>query len=344
MKLSDRKQKILQAVIDDYVADASPISSKHLQESVFPDLSSATIRNELMALEEMGYLLQPHTSAGRIPSLKAYEYYVDSLMSASPLTVEEIAKIENYFTNQISGIDEIVKKTAKLISDITNYTSVVVVDNLRDVIIEKIKLVPLGKKSALLVIVTGSGVIKDSILEFKNAYSDDYFKASTDLLNRMYIGKTLADIDLCSHTIDCEIEQYLSILQVVIDAIKRHTVDLSKRNIALEGQSKIFDHPEYRDVDKVREFMSLVSHKENIYPHLKSDNIQVSINVSNTDDKASSVSIVSASYRVTGKNIGNVGVIGPTRMDYSKVVSVLEHVGRVLDKIAFERIDDDEKC
>ena len=175
-KLSERKQKILKAVVDEYITTATPVSSGGIKDKHFDNISSATIRNELSALEDMGYLIQPHVSSGRIPSKKAYSLYVDRFLQKQALTSKEIDLIENSFKNRFGAIEDIVRSTAKVISDITNYTSVIVLKNINKVLLKEIKLVDLDSHTVLVVIITDSGIIRDKVITLNEEISAEYIK------------------------------------------------------------------------------------------------------------------------------------------------------------------------
>ena len=196
MILSERKRKILLAVVEDYIQDAAPVSSKDIQEKYLPDCSSATIRNELSALESMGYLVQPHVSSGRIPSEKAFRLYVDELMETEPLTGAETALIDRYFesyADRMGSVEGVVANVAKLISDITNYTSVAVKSFAKSECIKSITVLPISDDSALVVIVTDTQVLKDNVIRTENLDDKSASKAS-EWLNRMFAGKSLDEL------------------------------------------------------------------------------------------------------------------------------------------------------
>ena len=172
MALDRRKLMILKAIIDDYIATAMPIGSRTVSRKIDLDLSSATIRNEMYDLEEMGYLDQPHTSAGRVPSQKAYRYYVDQIIKNTALSAKEAQQLNSYFMQQLNEVEEVIAATAKALSDVTNYTSLVLKPQLNKINIEHIQLVYIGHGSALLVIVTDAGLVKDTIIEVPESMDD----------------------------------------------------------------------------------------------------------------------------------------------------------------------------
>ncbi len=335
MELSERKKKILQLVVSDYIETAVPVSSKSITEKHLSNLSSATVRSELAALEELGYLSQPHTSAGRIPSNEAYKLYVSELMVKESLTVTELDYIKEIFLKNTNDVEEVIKQTAKIISDLTNYTSLAVASHDAQETIENIKLIRIKQDSALLLIVTQTKLLKDSIIELSSQMTDGRIEEANILLEKMFVGKTFNEICNIDLLLDESFESYKSVFIKVIDALKEY-VTLSD-DVILEGTDKILDNPEYADLDKLKRFMSIVTKKDKVIDLLSDDGRDIKINVKIGSDGYEGLpdecSVVSATYSVGGIKLGTYGVIGPVRMDYKKVVSVLENVGRILENI-----------
>ena len=340
MELSDRKKKILQLVIENYIETAVPVSSKAITEKYLTTLSSATVRSELSTLEELGYLSQPHTSAGRIPSKEAYKLYVNELMVKDSLTVEEINYIEKIFSEKTATMDQVFKSAAKVISELTQYTSLAMTANDSEEIIRNIKLLRLKPDAALLVIVTDNKIFKDSIIDIDKAMSDDSIDEANELLNKLLIDKKIKDV--CTDEFDGlvkEFNEYSAVFREVVGALREYFESYTE--IITEGEEKILDHPEYADVDKLRNFMSVVTSKDKIVQLLDDDGREIKVNVKigtdGYDEIPDDCSIVSATYTVNGVKIGTYGVIGPIRMDYKKTVAVLENVGRILESIISKR-------
>ena len=186
--LSDRKKKILRAVVDSYIDSASPISSKGIQEQYLTECSSATIRNELSALESMGFLIQPHVSAGRIPSEKAFKFYVNELLSDGGITAVDVDAIDKYFEHRNGNLEEVMAAVAKMISEVTNYTAVVVKEDMSDKI-TAIRLLDLYNGNMLVVIVTDSRVLKDGMVEIPDDFDESLIAHAEKWLNKLFVGK-----------------------------------------------------------------------------------------------------------------------------------------------------------
>ena len=337
MEISERKTKILRAVVDEYVAGAHPLSSQEIRDKHLPDLSPATVRSELSALEEMGYLVQPHTSAGRIPSTKAYKYYVDHLMTRRELSIEDAEYIRGYFEGKIMQVEDLVRRTAKVVSDMTNYTSVIVLNDIEKVRIKKIKLVDLTDGELLVVIVTDAGVIRDTTVNMDIDIGEGYIATATQLLNNIFTGHTLEEVEMPGSMIDGELSSFRQLFDNVIDALKRRT----NSQVYLEGGSKILDYPEYRDIDKARNMIATFDNRDELASAMSmAEDIGISLKI-DKDERGGieDCSVVTARYSIGGKEIGKVGVIGPTRMNYDKVISVLNCINDILN----EGVEDEQK-
>lgn len=337
MDLSERKKKILSAIVDESIKTAEPISSKDLQEKYIQDLSSATIRNELMALEEMGFLSQPHTSAGRIPTAEGYKKYINELMPIKKLSKKEADSIKASFEERFYSMDAILNKAAKTISDATNYASMVYYGITDEAVVEKIGLIKLTDTQTMVVVATDLGLIKQ---ETKNIQAtEEELKGASKILTDTFYGKKLEEIDSNSILLTKELARYQDIFNLIVDVITNREEDLDK-NIAVSGKDKLLDYPEYHDINKLKKTFSLLDKKEDLYPLLSSNNGDLEINFKIGGDENLGItdcSIVTATYKSKGKPIGTAGVVGPVRMDYGKVVSILKNVIQVLEDDFFDR-------
>ncbi len=337
MKLSERKKKILQYVVDDYISTAQPVSSKSITEKYMQDISSATVRSELAGLEEMGYLSQLHTSSGRVPSTEAYKLYVKELMDKGKLTGKEIGAIKNAFRDHSDNLEQVVQNTVKVISELTDYTSVAVANHSGKEKILKLDIFRHKANQALLLIVTETTLIRDKFISIPESMTDAQIEDASRLISKLFVGKELGEINSMSVTVREEFAGYRDIFESVMNAIEDY-VENDHTNVVMEGEGKILNHPEYNnDSEKMKNFLSVVTSKDRLAELLSddNDNIEINIKIGGEDDKSmpSDCSLVTATYSASGVKIGTYGVIGPLRMDYQKVVSVLEGVGRILEDI-----------
>lgn len=333
MKLSDRKKKILQYVVDDYIATAQPVSSKVITEKYMTDISSATVRSELAGLEELGYLTQLHTSSGRVPSIDAYRVYVTELMDKGKLSSKELGIIKNTFKNHADNIETVVQNAVKVISELTDYTSVAVTGHNSKEKILKIDLFRHKADQALLLIVTESTLIRDKFINIPEGMTEAQVEHAGKLISDIFTGKELGEVLNVSESVKNEFKEYREIFGSIIEAIEEY---ISKDNVSvvMEGEGKILNHPEYSDSRKVKDFLSVVTSKDKLKELLVDDNDNIEINIKiggEEGDMPSDCSLVTATYSASGVKIGSYGVIGPLRMDYQKVISVLEGVGKILE-------------
>lgn len=332
MQISERKRKILRTLIDTYICTCEPISSNRLKQECLPDVSSATIRSELVSLEDMGFLVQPHTSAGRIPSSKAYRFYVDNLMNDDDIECE-LLDIKHNFDKNFGDVEEIVKNTAKVLSDITNYTSMVVMGDVNDVVLKEIKLVDIGDNTALAVIITNSGVLKDKVIDLPRNIDGKYFVSANNMLNEIFAGMTVGDVVKGENFATVEIGEYREVFMEVLDMLSSYKRN-SEGRVYLEGTDKIFGYKEYENVDNVRNFMTVINTKEKIHKLISQDeDIEISVKIGKDESGADNMAVVTAKCIIGGREVGKVAVIGPERMDYKKVIKVLGNFTKAIDDI-----------
>lgn len=335
MKLSDRKKKILSYVVDDYISTAQPVSSKSITEKYMKGISSATVRSELAGLEEMGYLNQLHTSSGRVPSIDAYRLYVTELMDKSKLTREETGLIRAAFADHVDSLETVVENAVNVISELTNYTSVAAYSHSGKEKIVKIEIFRFKPAQALLLVVTENTLIRDKFIDIPESMTDAELENASRFLLKAFQGKALDEVLSAGDALKSEFASYREIFEGVMDAIEEY-VERDKADVVIKGEGKILDHPEAGDSEKVKNFLSVVTSKDKLAELLSGGNedIEINIKIGGEDENVpKDCSVVSATYSASGVKVGTYGVIGPLRMDYQKVVSVLKGVGKVLDEI-----------
>lgn len=332
--LSDRKKKILCAVVDSYIDRATPISSKEIQESYLSECSSATIRNELSALESMGYLIQPHVSAGRVPSEKAFRFYVNELMLDNNLTPYEAELIEKYFDRKLTSLEEVITAVTRVISDITNYTAVVVKADMSDTI-TAIRLLDLSNGKMLVVIVTDARVLKDGMIDLPDDFDEQMVFRAQHWLNKLFVGKHVSEFinfDYPFTLVNDEFKQYNALFKKIIDVLKQQSL-MNGMDVEMYGESKILQHHEYSDVASAQKFMSAMENKEKVAEMLTDDGGaagSVTIKIGESDNAPEGCSVVTTRVNLSDNVSGSIGVIGPVRMDYRKVLSVLDKISQII--------------
>ena len=328
--LSERKKKILCAVVDSYIDKAEPVSSKDIQEEYLTECSSATIRNELSTLESMGYLVQPHVSAGRIPSEKAFRFYVNELMYRSDLTTAEAEMIEQYFNHKIGSIEEVMTAVTKIISELTHYTSVVVKEDTSDTI-TAIKLLDLSNGKLLVVIVTDSRVLKDGMVDLPDDFDENMIAQAQRWLNKIFTGKHVSEFINFNYPfalVNDEFSQYNALFKKIIDVLKKVSL-LNGMDVEMYGENKIFEH----DVVNAQKFLTQMENKVQIAEILTDDggaDGSVTVKIGSEENAPEGCAVVTTRVNL-GDNVSSaIGVIGPVRMNYKKVLSVLDKISTIL--------------
>ena len=325
--LDDRKKKVLQAIVEEYINTAEPVSSNALTNNYGLNYSSATIRNEMADLEKKGYLDKTHTSSGRIPSEKGYRYYVDELMKDDDISLEEIKYISSKLETKVNEIEELTKIAANTISEVTHYTTLSIGPKNDEQIIEEIKFVPLGQRMIMAVILTESGLVKETIIKFDEDITEKQVETVNYMFNQKLKGKPLED-----YLFD-EMTYSVNVIKPIIEQIKKVIEEDSK--IYLEGTNKSFDLPEFNSLEVAKNFVNVLDTKELMQDMLNSgfaQDINVYIGNENEKDELKDFSIVTFKHKVGNKDLGTIGIIGPKRMDYSKVISVMKYISKKLDE------------
>ena len=332
--LDDRKKKVLQAIVEEYINTAEPVSSNALTTNHGLDCSSATIRNEMADLEKAGYLDKTHTSSGRIPSEKGYRYYVDELLKDDDISLEEIKYISDKLETKVNEIEDLTKIAANTISEVTHYTTVSIGPKANSQMIEEIKFVLLGSRMMMAVILTDSGLVKETIIKFDEDVTEKQIETVNYMFNKKLKGQPI-------ETIDRPLEDYLydemtysvNVIKPIIEQIKKV---LEEENIYLEGANKSFDLPEFNSLDVAKNFINVLDTKELVTDMLDSgfaDDIHVYIGEENQKEELKDFSVVTFKHKVNGKDLGTIGIIGPKRMDYSKVISVMKYINKKLKEM-----------
>jgi len=332
--LDERKKKILQAIVEEYINTAEPVSSGSLTKNHGLDYSSATIRNDMAHLESIGLLDKPHTSSGRVPSAKGYRYYVNELIKEDDISIEEIKYIQSKLKTKVNEIEDLTRITTETLSEITHYTTVAVGPKNDVQTIEELKFVLLGSRMMMVVIVTDSGLVKETIIKFDEDVTENQIETLNNLFNNRLKGKPLSKIDKpMEEYITSELNYSVDVIKTIIDQINKILEEDSK--MYLEGTNKAFDFPEFKSIKVAKNFMDLIDTKEEMIELLNSgvaDDINVYIGDEGDNEQLKDFSIVTFKHTVGNKDLGTIGIIGPKRMDYSKVISVMKYINKKLNE------------
>ncbi len=331
--MDERKKKILQAVIDEYVNTAEPVSSSSLVEKYHLHYSSATVRNELAELEKNGYLDKTHTSSGRIPSEKGYRFYVDELIKEDDISLEEMKYIQSKLDAKINEIEDLAKIATTTLSEITHYTTVAVGPKPERQLIEEIKFVLLGTRMLMVVIVTDSGLVKETIIKYDEDITQTQVETLNNLFNAKLKGKPLSKIDKpMEEYILAEITYSIDVIKPIIEQINRI---IEEDTFYLEGANKAFDLPEFKSLELAKNFVHVLDEKEVMLDILDSGvakDINVYIGDENDKKELKDFSVITFKHSVGNKDLGTIGIIGPKRMNYSKVISVMKYISKKINE------------
>lgn len=338
--LTERRQNILRLIIEDYVASAEPVGSRALVRKNALGLSPATIRNEMADLEILGYLEQPHTSAGRVPSAKGYRLYVDNLLAPEQLCEKDVSLIEHWYQSKTQRLDEVFRLTAKILSRMTRNLSFVLTQAHEERIFRYMKFLPLNEERAILVLVTDAGVVENRVFRLPPGVAWDELEQVAERLSQRLSGVSLANLDdrLLQEVREAIIQNAALFADMV--AMLRETQNASKQEqLYLGGATHLLNQPEFRDLEKARGLLSVIEEERLVRDLLqvpKEDGVIITIGEENKFSGIQDCSMIQATYRLDGKTVGTLAVLGPTRMEYAKIISVVNflhhHLKSVVEK------------
>lgn len=338
MILNERKIKILEAIINDYIVTAEPIGSRTIAKKYNLGISSATIRNEMSDLEELGFIMQPHTSAGRVPSDKGYRLYVDRLMNFRELTENESEFLQEIIKTNINHIDYLMQQTAKALSLLTNYTTIVSEPKLKKIKIKHIQLIPFDEKSIVAVMVTDNKIVKNHVINVDKAPNDETLNEISNKLNE-YLKNCLPE-QIDSTFLDkfiSDFGEYGKLVNSVFSAFFEGIKSKNDVHLYTSGFKNILAFPEFSDIEKAKILFQTFEEKDMLITLLgnnsfeSNNSIQVLIGNENDMEQMKDCSIIRTDYTVGDGLYGSIGIIGPTRMDYSQVVSILTGIVKSID-------------
>lgn len=332
--LNDRKKRILQAIVEEYIETAEPVSSNTIVNKYGMDFSSATVRNEMAELESIGYLDKPHTSAGRVPSAKGYRFYVDELLKDDNISLEEIKYIQSKLETKVNAIEDLTKIATTTLSEITHYTTVSIGPQTTNNLIEEIKFVSLSTRMLMAIIVTDAGIIKETIIKFDEDITDEQVETLNYMFNNKLKGKPLEIINQpMEEYIQQEMSYSVNVIRPILEQLKK--VISEDEDLYLEGANKSFELPEFKSLEIAKNFINILDTKEIMLDMLNNgfaEDINVYIGDENENEELKDFSVVTFKHSVGNKQLGTIGIIGPTRMDYSKVISVMKYISKKLNE------------
>lgn len=340
-QLTERKKKILEMVVKEYVHSAEPVGSRTIARRYPLGLSSATIRNEMSDLEEMGYLEQPHTSAGRKPSQIGYRFYVDHLLQAYPLSEEEETIIHKSL-QKMNDLEQVISVASRVLSQVTNYTSLVLGPQFSKSAFSQLRILPMEDHKGLVVLVTNMGFVKNKVIELPPSLSLGELHQVVQYLNHKLYGLTIDQVtDSLINELKRDLFNRIELLEQAFLLLEESLSEEEKDRVFLGGTTNILNQPEFKDVDKIKQFLNLFEREELLLNLLEGETegsreIEIRIGEENCLQEVHDCTLVTARYMMGERTIGKVGILGPTRMEYDRVWSVVrcitENLNRVLQK------------
>lgn len=322
--ISQRQAELLKLIVEDYIKTAKPIGSKSL--CTIMNCSSATIRNEMSELEEMGFLEKTHISSGRVPSEKGYRYYVDNIMKPKELSGEDMLKLQTVFHNKSLVISDVIMKSMEIIADLTNYTSIVLGKTSSENKINKIEVVPLSEEQLIAIVVTDKGHVEHKNVFLEESVSIDEIKQTVDLINKLLVG---TPIDEVSSVLEFEIKpiiaRYVKQHEVLYNAFYNAFNDFKNdQNFKMSGTKNILMQPEFDNAERIRNIMSKFEDRD-LINHIQEEENGVNIYIGSENELDDDLTIIKTKYSINGEE-GTIALIGPKRMEYERVVALLNYI------------------
>lgn len=338
MELSERKKRILASVVERYIMTGEPVGSKVLCGSLA--VSSATVRNEMSELSEYGYLEQPHTSAGRIPSQKGLRYYINNLMTRYELGDADRFSIESRFDNMAGEPEEILTQAARLLSEITGCASAALTPYDAHAVIKRVELIPLSQHTALVVILISTGVVKSKVCRCDSELDISTAELFYNIAAAHFTGHSSYELTTAKiQTLAASLGDQAFVMTPLLDTLAQLAREASRCNVITEGQSRLMAYKELEpDVYNIFEYMKHASGLAEILS-AGHDELSVTIGRESMHRALENASVISAKYSVGGKRVGSIGVIGPLRMDYARIIPSIAFVGETVGKVLSETID-----
>lgn len=334
--LTDRQLSILQIIIDDFIRSAQPVGSRNIAKKKEVSFSPATIRNEMADLEEMGFLEKTHTSSGRVPSEKGYRYYVDHLLAPGFLQHSERTAIHSIFADRKEGLEKAVQNAAIMLSELTSYTAIVLGPKFQDHKVRSLQIIPVDEQSAVAIIVTDTGHVENRLFRLPDSIQPSDIEKMVNILNERLAGIPLSELHrkLFQETaviLKRHIQNYESVLKLFAEAASGE----SNGKVFIGGKTNIFNQPEFRDVEKVRLVMDMMEKETAMYELVRPEKtgIQIKIGTENAEQAMEDCSLITAAYSIGNEPVGTVAILGPKRMEYSRVIALVDFLSHDMTSV-----------
>jgi len=328
--LTERQTELLKLIVESYIKSAKPVSSKALCETL--DCSSATVRNEMSALEQFNLIEKTHISSGRVPSDKGYRYYVDNIMSPKELSGEDMLKLQQIFSNNALVLSDAISKSMQIVSELTNYTAVVLGNSSFDNKVAKIEVVPIAENKMIAIIITDKGHVENRNISISEDISLTEIKQAVELINKLIIGVPLNEV---SSVLEFEVKpiigKYVKQHEALYNAFYNVFSDFyPKSNIVMSGTNNLLMEPEFNDVNKIRRLLNKFEDKS-IIRNIKEDDDEIKVYIGSENMIDDDVSVIKTYYYKDGEE-GTIALIGPKRMEYAKAEALLNYIKQNIDR------------
>ncbi len=327
--LSKRQSDILKLIVENYIKQAKPVSSNQLCKRL--KCSSATVRNEMAALEEEGLLEKTHTSSGRMPSEEGYRYYVDHLMKPKEMNGEDILKLQIIFHNQTLELSDCIEKSLQVVSDMTSYTAVVLGKTSHENLLKEVNVVPLTDQQMIIIVVTDKGKVEHKTVTLENVSLDEV-KKTIDIINKLIIGTPMDEVNTkLEFEVKPIIGKYVKQHEKLYDTIYHVFHDFVEQEVNVVGRAKFLDQPEFHSVEKIKNLFHKLEDKDLIQEIKQDDSNNIEIYIGSENKLDDEVTIIKTNYK-TKADEGTLAIIGPKRMEYDRVVSLLEYIKENIER------------
>ena len=341
--LTNRQLLILRVIVDDFIASAQPVGSRQISKKEEVSFSPATIRNEMADLEELGFLEKTHTSSGRVPSEKGYRFYVDHLLQPQTIASDDIHQIQSVFKGQLLETEQVIRKSANILSELTSYTSIILGPDVQRHRVKRFSIVPLTVSSAVAIIVTDTGHVENRLFELPEGLTASHIEKMVNILNDRLVGVPLEELHtkLELEALDL-LKQHVGSFDSVIQSITRAAAGQNEAKVFYGGKTNMLNQPEFHDVNKIRMLLELMDTESQIQSLFQPNEAGIHIRIGSENNHLAmeNCSVIAATFSVGLEQQGSIAIIGPTRMDYRRVVALLDVMRSDLTRAFTRHISD----
>lgn len=328
--ITTRQEKILKLIVDKYIKDPVPVGSKALSKIL--KCSSATVRNEMQTLEEEGLLEKTHTSSGRVPSEKGYRYYVDNLMRPKEMNADDMMKLNIVLKNKQLALNDVISKSLQIISDITNYTTIALGTSSHNNLLKQIEVVPLDEESFIVIIITDKGYVEHKNLKLNGVSLDD-IKKTVNLINTLIIG---TPIDEVNKKLEFEVKpiigNYVMQHEKIYEAFYNVFNEFTREDVNIVGRNKILEQPEFTtNIDRIKDIYNKIEDKEFLQKIEEDEDNNIKVFIGDETGIEKDVTVIKTKFK-KGNEEGTIAIVGPKRMDYDRVLSMLEYLKENIER------------